>query len=173
MTKYNITPRKEKKIVSAYRSSVSPEMVEDIARQIITKLMIEKKYRDPKYSAKQLAIDLGVNMRHISAVINVRFQQNYSELVGKMRIQEARYMLQDSNFANMKMEDIAINVGFTTRQSFYATFYKICGITPKEYRQTYGDMPDPKPAKPKKKRKPAAKKRKKRVSKKNSLSPTT
>ena len=85
MTKYNITPRKEKKIVSAYRSSVSPEMVEDIARQIITKLMIEKKYRDPKYSAKQLAIDLGVNMRHISAVINVRFQQNYSELVGKMR----------------------------------------------------------------------------------------
>ena len=165
MAKYNITPKKEKKIVSAYRSSVTPEMVEDIARRIIERLMIEKKYRDPKYSAKQLAIDLGVNMRHISAVISVRFQQNYAELVGTMRIQEARYMLQDANFANMKMEDIAINVGFTTRQSFYATFYKICGITPKEYRQTYGVAVEPKPAKPKKKAKPAAKKRKKRTKK--------
>ena len=165
MTKYNITPKKEKKIISSYRSSVSPEMVEEIARKIITKLMIEKKYRDPKYSAKQLAIDLGVNMRHISAVINVRFQQNYSELVGMMRIQEARYMLQDTNFVNMKMEDIAINVGFTTRQSFYATFYKICGITPREYRQTYGVMPVAKPAKPKKKAKPAGKRGRKKTKK--------
>ena len=157
MTKYNITPRKEKKIVSAYRSSVSPEMVEDIARQIITKLMIEKKYRDPKYSAKQLAIDLGVNMRHISAVINVRFQQNYSELVGKMRIQEARYMLQDSNFANMKMEDISINVGFTTRQSFYATFFRQCGMTPKEYRIMYGPSKEKNKKPAKRKGKPAKK----------------
>ena len=165
MAKYNITPKKEKKIISSYRSAVSPEMVDDISRKIITRLMIEKKYRDPKYSAKQLAIDTGVNMRHISAVINMRFQQNYSELVGIMRIWEARYMLQDANFAIMKMEDIAVNVGFTTRQSFYATFYKICGITPKEYRQTYGVMPESKPAKAKKKAKPAAKKRKKRTKK--------
>ena len=163
MAKYNITPKKEKKVVSSYRSAVSPEMVEDIAKNIIGKLMIEKKYCDPKYSAKQLAIDLGVNMRHISAVINVRFQQNYSELVGGMRIQEAKYMLQDANFANMKMEDIAVRTGFTTRQSFYATFYKICGITPKEYRQNFGVKLEPKPAKPKKKAKPAAKKRTKRT----------
>ena len=165
MAKYNITPKKEKKVVSSYRNAVTPEMVEDIAGKIITRLMIEKKYRDPKYSAKQLASDIGVNMRHISAVINMRFQQNYSELIGLMRIWEARYMLQERNFANMTMEDIAINVGFTTRQSFYATFYKLCGITPKEYRQTYGVMLEPKPTKPKKKAKPAPQKRKKKTKK--------
>ena len=162
MTKYNITPKKEKKSVVSYRSTVTPDQVEDTAKKIITKLMIEQKYRDPNYSAKQLASDIGVNMRHISAVINKRFQQNYSELVGEMRIQEAKYRLGDTNFVNMTMEDIAINVGFSTRQSFYATFYKLCGITPKEYRQTYGVMPEPKPAKPKKKEKSAAKKRKKK-----------
>lgn len=165
MAKYNITPRKEKKSVVSYRSSVAPDQVEETAKMIITKLMIEQKYRDPKYSAKLLANDIGVNMRHISAVINMRFQQNYSELVGTMRIQEAKYMLGDTNFANMTMEDIAINVGFSTRQSFYATFYKLCGITPKEYRQTYGVMPEPKPVKPKKKAKPAAKSRKKKTKK--------
>ena len=172
MTKYNIIEKKEKVTTLSYRRSVAPSFVEDVARKIIQKLMVEGNYRDPQYSAKRLADDIGINMRQASAVISLRFQQNYSQLVGNMRVHEAKYMLQEREFRDMTMEDIAINVGFSTRQSFYATFYKICGITPKEYRQTYGDMPEPKPAKPKKKRKPAAKKRKKRVSKMNGLTPT-
>ena len=138
MAKYNITEKKEKVKTLSYRNSVTPEFVEDIARKVVSKLMIEQKYRDPNYSAKRLADEIGVNSRHISAVINMRFQVNYSQLVGGMRIQEARYMLQDGNFNDMTMEDIATNAGFTTRQSFYATFYRVCGMTPKDYRQTYG-----------------------------------
>ncbi len=159
--KYNITEKKEKKVASSYKSSITPELVDDISKKIITKLLIEKKYRDPNYSAKLLADELGINMRYISAVVSLRFQQNYSEMVGTMRIQEAKYMLQDANFADMKMEDIAINVGFTTRQSFYATFFRICGITPKEYRKLFGAEPKPKPVPRKKKtvKKAAPKKR--------------
>jgi AraC-like DNA-binding protein len=137
MAKYNILPKKEKAKTLSYRNSVTPTVVEDISRKIIMKLMIEQKYRDPKYSAKRLANDIGVNMRHISAVLNMRFQQNYAQLVGEMRIHEAKYMLQDTHFDNMTMEDIAINVGFTTRQSFYAAFYRQCGMTPREYKLTH------------------------------------
>ena len=166
MAKYNITEKKEKTKTLSYRNSVGPDFVEDVAKKIIFKLMIEQKFRDPNYSAKRLADDIGVNSRHISAVINLRFQQNYSQLVGTMRIQEARYMLQESTFEKMTMEDIAVNVGFTTRQSFYAAFYRICGITPKEYRQTYGITPESKVAAPKKKKaKSASAKRKKRTKK--------
>ena len=141
MAKYNLNPKKEKVKTLSYRNSVTPNIVEDIARKIIMKLMIEQKYRDPKYSAKRLAGDIGVNMRHISAVINLRFQQNYAQLVGGMRIHEAKYMLQDSHFDNMTMEDIAVNVGFATRQSFYAAFYRQAGTTPREYRMTHRSEP--------------------------------
>ena len=137
MAKYNLNQKKDKVKTLSYRNSVTPTIVEDIAKNIIMKLAIEQKYRDPKYSAKRLADDIGVNMRHISAVINMRFQQNYAQLVGKMRIYEAKYMLQDSHFDKMTMEDIAINVGFTTRQSFYAAFYRQTGITPREYKLKY------------------------------------
>lgn len=137
MAKYNLNPKKEKVKTLSYRNSVTPNIVEDIARKIIMKLAIEQKYRDPNYSAKRLADDINVNMRHISAVINMRFQQNYAQLVGEMRIHEAKYMLQDSHFDKMTMEDIAINVGFTTRQSFYAAFYRQCGMTPREYKLKY------------------------------------
>ena len=162
MAKYNIKEKKEKTKTLSYRQSVTPDFVEDVARKIIAKLMVEQKYRDPNYSAKQLSKDIGVNQRHISAVVSLRFQLNYSQLVGGMRIQEARYMLQDKSFNKMTMEDIAINVGFTTRQSFYATFFKLCGTTPKEYRQKFGLPPEEKPA-PKKKK--AAAKRKKQAKK--------
>lgn len=141
MAKYNLNPKKEKVKTLSYRNSVTPTIVEDIAKKIIMKLMVEQRYRDPKYSAKRLANDIGVNMRHISAVINLRFQQNYAQLVGKMRIYEAKYMLQDNHFDNMTMEDIAINVGFTTRQSFYAAFYRQCGMTPREYKLTHKEEP--------------------------------
>jgi len=141
MAKYNITEKKKKTSAISYHNSMMPDFVEDVARKIIAKLMIEQKYRDPKYSAKRLAQDIGVNMRHISAIVNLRFQQNYSGLVSQMRICEAKYMLQERNFDNMTVEDIAINVGFTTRQSFYAAFYRLCGITPKEYRLAHGFVP--------------------------------
>ena len=35
------------------------------------------------------------------------------------------------------MEEISAMVGFANRQSFYAAFYKILGITPRSYRMSY------------------------------------
>ena len=70
MTKYNIIEKKEKVTTLSYRRSVAPSFVEDVARKIIQKLMVEGNYRDPQYSAKRLADDIGINMRQASAVIS-------------------------------------------------------------------------------------------------------
>ena len=148
MTKYNIIEKKEKVTTLSYRRSVAPSFVEDVARKIIQKLMVQGNYRDPQYSAKRLADDVGINMRQASAVISLRFQQNYSQLVGNMRVHE---------FRDMTMEDIAINVGFSTRQSFYATFFRQCGMTPKEYRIMYGPSKEKSKKPAKRKGKPAKK----------------
>lgn len=134
MSKYNIVPKKEKVRTVAYRNSVSPQFVEKVSREIIMKLAIEQKYRDPNYSAKRLAEDLGINSRYISAVMFLRFQKSYSQMVLEMRISEAMYMLQEKSYNNMTIEDVAINVGFSSRQNFYVAFYKLNGQTPLEYR---------------------------------------
>ena len=165
----NINEKKEKQFAPSYQSYIAPEYVEDVARKIINKLMIEQKYRDPKHSAKHLSEDIGVGMCYISAIVSMRFQQNYSQLVANMRILEARYMLGCRNFDDMTVEDIATNVGFTTRQSFHVSFYKICGTTPKEYRMQHGFVPKaslPPAPKPKKKARKAAPKRKTKQTKK-------
>lgn len=133
MPKYNITEKKEKD--ANYRMLLRPELIDDLYEKILHKFVVEKKYRDPSYSARQLATDLETNTRYISAVINLRFQQNYSTLVNEYRIREALYMLIDHRYQDKTVEEIANEVGFANRQSFYAAFYRIKGITPKEYRK--------------------------------------
>ena len=94
----------------------------------------QKKYRDKYYSAKRLAEDLGTNTRYISAVVNVRFHMNYTSFVNKYRIDEAMSILVDKRYQDLRMEEVSDMVGYANRQSFYASFFKIMGITPREYR---------------------------------------
>ena len=144
MAKYNLTEKKEK--VAAYRSLVSPQLMDELKEKILNIILIQQRYKDKNYSAKQLAEDLGTNTRYISAVVNVRFHMNYTSFVNKFRIEEAMALLVDKRYQELNMEEISDMVGFANRQSFYASFYRINGGTPRDYRihhraQLPGDEP--------------------------------
>lgn len=132
MAKYNITEKKEKE--AAYRGLVSPKMMDEMQEKIMNIIVMQKRYRDKDYSAKKLAEELGTNTRYISAVVNVRFHMNYTSFVNKYRIDEAMSLLVDKRYQDYRMEEISDMVGFSNRQSFYASFYRVVGITPREYR---------------------------------------
>lgn len=132
MAKYNIKEKKEKE--AAYRALVSPKVMDELKEKILNIILIQKKYKDKNYSAAKLAEELGTNTRYISAVVNVRFHMNYTSLVNKYRIEEAMALLVDRRYKDLNMEDISDMVGFSNRQSFYASFYKINGCTPRAYK---------------------------------------
>ena len=132
MTKYNITLKKNKD--AAYRNLVNPELMDRLESQILDIIVKQKKYLDKDCAAKQLAADLGRNSRYIAAVINVRFKMNYTSFVNKQRIKDAMVLLAGKENKNLNMEEISDMVGFANRQSFYASFYRINQITPREYK---------------------------------------
>ena len=107
MGKYNITEKKEKE--AAYRSLVSPRMMDVMQEKILNIIVMQKKYRDKDYSAKKLAEDLGTNTRYISAVVNVRFHTNYTSFVNKYRIDEAMSILVDKRY----QKDPLLMIGLT------------------------------------------------------------
>ena len=137
MAKYNIVEKKEKE--ASYRTMVSSQVMNDLQEGILEVIFNQKKYKDKDYSAKRLADDLRTNTRYISAVVNVKFGMNYTSFVNSFRIKEALAMLEDGKYYDMKMQEISDCVGFSNRQSFYASFYKTVGMTPREYRQQYLD----------------------------------
>lgn len=139
MAKYNITDKNDRE--ATYRSLVSPQLMDELKEKILNVIVMQKKYKDKDYSAKKLASDLGTNTRYISAVVNVRFHMNYTSFVNKYRIEEAMSILVDKRYSELSIEEVSDMVGFANRQSFYASFYKLMGITPREYRLQHGPKP--------------------------------
>ena len=132
MAKYNITDKKERE--AAYRSLISPTLMDELKEKILNVIVMQKKYKDKDYSAKKLALDLGTNTRYISAVVNVKFHMNYTSFVNKYRIEEAMSILVDKRYQDLDMEDVGYMVGFANRQAFYGSFFRFVGITPRQYR---------------------------------------
>ena len=132
MAKYNITPKQTRDVT--YVSALSTQTVENIYEQIMLKFVVEKKYRDPSYTTSKMAQELGVNTRYISAVVNLRFHDNFSQLINEFRIKEAMYMMKDKHYEDKTIEEIASACGFSNRQCFYAAFFRKNQITPREYK---------------------------------------
>ena len=132
---YNIKEKKEKK--ATYRSLIRAELADELYEKILNIIVIEKRYRDKDFSAKELASELGTNTRYISAVINSRFNTNFSCLINEYRVKEALHRMTDKRYLDLTIEEIGALVGFANRQSFYASFYRIMGETPNGYRKRH------------------------------------
>jgi len=130
---YNLRERKIKD--APYRNMIRAELADELYDKIMNIIVLQKKYKDPNYSAKDLAKEIKTNTRYLSAVINSRFGMNYSCLVNEYRIKDALHMLIDKRYAEKNVEEISTMVGFANRQSFYAAFYKNVGETPNNYRR--------------------------------------
>lgn len=132
MAKYNLTEIKDKD--ASYRLLIRAELLDELYEQVFQRIIVDRKYRDPEYSAKRLAQEIQTNTRYISAVVSMRFGKNYSSLVNEYRIKDVLAMLIDRRYAECTIEELSAMVGFANRQSFYAAFYKFTGMTPKEYK---------------------------------------
>ena len=132
MSKYNLTEKKEKKAL--YRTLVNASLMDVLKEKILEIVLIRQKYKDKNYSARQLAIDLGTNTRYVSAVVNVKFHMNYTSFINKFRVEEAMTLLKDRRYADCNMQEISDMVGFANRQSFYQSFARFTGMTPRQFR---------------------------------------
>lgn len=81
---YNLRERKIKD--APYRNMIRAELADELYDRIMNIIVLQKKYKDPNYSAKDLAKELKTNTRYLSAVINSRFGMNYSCLVNEYRM---------------------------------------------------------------------------------------
>ena len=135
MTKYNINEKKKQ--IAEYGTKINPAILDELQSKMLNLLLVQKKFLDKDYSAKQLARDLGTSSRYVSAVLNLKMHTNYASLVNSYRIEEAMSILIDKRYLKLNMEQIADMVGFANRQSFYAAFYKIKKCTPRDYKMTF------------------------------------
>lgn len=92
-------------------------------------------YMQAHYKEKLLLSDVAdeiyVSQWHLSKLLNKETGQNFSELLGKIRIEKAKELLKDPS---LRICDIAEEVGFQDLPHFSRVFKKIEGVSANEYR---------------------------------------
>jgi AraC-like DNA-binding protein len=75
---------------------------------------------------------LNTNTHVLSQVINENKEQTFFELIGSYRIKESKRLLCDS--PELKISDIAYEIGYNSLSAFNTAFKKSTGLTPTKYR---------------------------------------
>lgn len=109
----------------------SPE-ADAIVQRLHDLMERDKPFLAAGFSLSDLATRLSIPTHTLSQLINDRMGKNFFELIADYRIREAKRLLTAQH--NIKIEEIAEQVGYSSKSSFNIAFKKITGKTPSEFR---------------------------------------
>lgn len=117
-------------------SSLTDQQIMAYKRKLEQYIVNEKPYLDPNLKLDTLSSQIGMSSKELSQVINQSFDQNYSQYIAALRIEEAKKLLSSEKYDHNKIAAIAYESGFNSLSSFNTYFRKLVGMTAKEYRKT-------------------------------------
>ncbi len=92
---------------------------------------VKENYRDPNISLISVAKHVGMSAAHFSTVFSQTTGRPFIHYLTGLRIERAKELLKSTN---MKLSDIAMEIGYNEPNYFSHVFRKTTGITPKEFR---------------------------------------
>lgn len=113
-------------------SSINEIQQQQVLQQLHHIMIREKPFLRPDFSLPELAQHVGTSVHVMSQVINVGLGKSFFEMTAEYRVEEAKKLLKEKK--NIKVEEIAEQVGYHSKSSFNTAFKKLTGKTPSEYR---------------------------------------
>lgn len=113
------------------------ELLDRVQEMIISKLFVEKKYRDVGYTAKDFAEEVNIHPQYISTAVLLRFGMSFPDLLGYLRSTEMAWKMTDKRYKDWTIGQIATSCGFANRPSRLNAFSAVYGIKPAEYRKIF------------------------------------
>lgn len=120
---------KEKEV--AVEMEVSPEAIARI-RNTMEKHQL---YLTQNLNIEDFARQVGIHYREVSSIINKEFNTNFFEFVNEYRVNRAKQMLLDPQYAQMTILDILLESGFNSKSSFHRFFKRYVGMSAAEFRK--------------------------------------
>lgn len=114
------------------RTPVSPDVHRVLLDKLARIMTEEKPFLQSGFSSPDLAQRLGTTVHSLSQAINEGLGKSFFEMTAEYRVEEAKRLLKEKQ--NIKVEEIAEQVGYSSKSSFNTAFKKITGKTPSEYR---------------------------------------
>ena len=79
---------------------------------------------------------MNIPRQYISEVLNLHLNKSFQDFVNEYRVEAFVKNLQNDQHAHFTLFGMATEVGFSSKSSFNATFKKVKGITPTQFRNS-------------------------------------
>jgi|GEM_PF-4067982 len=109
--------------------------VEKIVQQ--ADMLLLENYKNPDYSLKALSETLHISTNYLCAIIKKTKGDSFINLLTKIRMEKAKESLLCTN---LRIQEIAFEVGYTDQHYFSYCFKKFFGLTPKQMRDDKGSL---------------------------------
>lgn len=113
-------------------SSLSSDQLQISIEKLKEIMSSQRPFLQPSFSLPDLAQLMNLSVHSVSQIINDGLGKSFFEMIAEYRIEEAKKLLVDQ--PNIKIEEIAEQVGYNSKSSFNTAFKKITGKTPSEFR---------------------------------------
>jgi len=104
-----------------------------IYKEVLYNMDAKQIYLDSSLSLVKLSSVVGTNTTYLSNSINKHFGCNFKTLINRYRVEYCKKLL-GTNPMSVPIKEIAKNCGFSSVSAFYASFKKLTGISPVQYR---------------------------------------
>lgn len=117
--------------------TASGDMMESTLIQKI-KDYVNKNYSDCNMNIASIASAMNLTPKYMSKLFRDENSEGLLTYINTVRINHAKELLKSSTY---NMDEISVMAGFSNSRSFRRNFFKITGITPKEYRNPLPIIP--------------------------------
>lgn len=126
-TKTNIDDEKYKK------SNVDNITLNRIYKELLALMKEKKLFLDSEINLDDLSKELDVSKHTLSQVLNTKANKNFYTFINEYRLEMFKEAVKSNRYPNYSLLAVAMECGFRSSSTFYSTFKKMVGTTPKEY----------------------------------------
>ncbi|MBJ2174474.1 AraC family transcriptional regulator [Aureibaculum sp. A20] len=98
-------------------------------------MLKEQFHKNTNVKLKDIADALDISSHKLSQLLNDNLGKSFTLFINEYRIEEAKQLLLENK--QYTLEAIGFEAGFSSKSTFYATFKKINGQTPSEFKKQF------------------------------------
>ena len=108
---------------------------EQLKAQLYKTMQDQQFHKNTDVKLKDIAEALHISPHKLSQLLNDNLGKSFAAFINEQRIEDAKQLLIENN--QFTLEAIGFEAGFSSKSSFYATFKKVVGQTPSEFKKQY------------------------------------
>ncbi len=119
-----------------WQGLIDEKKVPELKALLIHLMERENLYLESELSLTSLAEKMNLSPHELSFLLNKGFRENFWQFINKYRVEHSKKLLEDKKYAHLSMLGIAFEAGFNSKTTFNATFKKMTGMTPTNFKES-------------------------------------